>query len=270
MGLDIYLYRYDDYNKTKELTDEYNRRQKEIWDGNDEDEKYNLLTDEQKDEYRNKIHEMAISLGLDKWGDHVDGKERCEFDSIYYPDHLFKVGYFRSSYNEGGIERILRNLGLPTMNDIFEHNDEYHFQPNWERSLINLKNLIDEFKKKGAYRVHCVSKNIFQEPTINSEKEALGAFINELEQEKEKREKYPDSERFNYSNIVGEFMFNEPTKVLAFIPGKQDLFGKRDCVYVVTESDNTWYLQALEIIQETIEWVLSKENKEQYYLHWSG
>jgi len=54
------------------------------------------------------------------------------------------------------------------------------------------------------------------------------------------------------------------------IQGKEKIFGERDCVYVVTESDNSWYLQALEIVRETIEYVLSRENKEQYYLHWSG
>lgn len=270
MGLDIYLYRYDDYNKTRQLTEEYNRREKEIWDGNDEDEKYNQLTDEQKQDYRLKVEEMALSLGLDKWGDHVDGKESIEINSTKYPEHLFKIGYFRSSYNAGGIERILRNMGLPTMGDIFEYNEDYHFQPNWERALENVKNVIEEFKTKGAYRVHHVSNNIFKGSSINSEKEALTAFIDELQKEKEQSEKYPEREKYNYTNIVGEFFFNEPMKVLALIPGKYNLLGDRECVYVVTESDNTWYVQALEIIQETIEWVLSKENKEQYYLYWSG
>lgn len=270
MGLDIYLYRYDDYNKTKELTEEYARREKEIWDGNEVDEKYNQLTDEQKDDFRNRVKEMALSLGLDQWGDDVNGKKSIEIDSEKYPEHMFKIGYFRSSYNEGGIERILRNMGLPTMSDIFEYNDEYVFQPDWTQALINVKNLIEEFKQKGAYRVNQVSANIFKEPTIGSEKDALDVFLDELKKDQEYNEKFPEREKYNYSNGVGEFSFNEPLKVLALIPGTHNLFGDRPCVYVVTESDNTWYIQALEIIQETIEWVLSQENKEQYYLHWSG
>lgn len=270
MGLDIYLYRYDDYNKTNELQEEFNRREKEIWDGNDVDEKYNLLTDEQKDDYRNRVKEMALSLGLDEWGDDKNGKENIEIDSEKHPEHMFKIGYFRSSYNEGGIERILKNMGLPTMKDVFDYDGEYTFQPNWEQALINVKNLIDEFKQKGAYRVHQVSSNIFQEPTILSEKDALKAFLDEMKKDQEANEKYPEKEKYNYSSIIGEFSFNEPIKVLAMIPGIHQFFGDRPCVYVVTESDNTWYIQALEIIQETIEWVLSKENKEQYYLHWSG
>jgi hypothetical protein len=62
----------------------------------------------------------------------------------------------------------------------------------------------------------------------------------------------------------------EPLKVLAMIPGIQTVLGTRPCIYVVTESDNTWYLQALEVVRETIEFVLSQEDKELYYLHWSG
>lgn len=266
MGLDIFLYRYDDYNKTQELEKLHHDFENEAWEGNDVDGKFNLLTDEQKDAYYKKVHNHAESLGLDKWGSAKEGVEKIEINSEKYPDHYFKVGYFRSSYNEGGIERILRNLGLPTMSDIFEHNDEYHFQPNWERALVNVKSLIEDLKTKGAYRVHHVSPNIFnREPSkVVSEKAALDVFLEEVGKHMDHEEK------FNYSNSVGEFSFAEPMKVLAMIPGTYEMFGKRECVYVVTGSDNTWYVNALEIIQETIEYVLSKENKEQYYLCWSG
>lgn len=270
MGLDIYLYRYDDYNKTQELRDEYTRRESEIWEGNDANEKYNLLTDEQKDEYRNRVQEMALSLGLDKYGDDVTGKESIEMNSEKYPDHYFKIGYFRSSYNDGGIERILKNLGLPTMKDIFEYDGEYLFQPDWIQALINVKNVISEFKTKGAYRIQSVQANMFSNEVVKSSQEAMNLFIKEVEKQKEYNETNPDREKFNYSNSHGEFFLAEPSKVLALIPGTTEFFGQRPCVYMVRESDNTWYIQALEIIQETIEWVLSQENKEQYYLHWSG
>ena len=54
------------------------------------------------------------------------------------------------------------------------------------------------------------------------------------------------------------------------IPGTFKILNEMSCVYVVTESDNTWYIQALEIVRDTIKYVLSKEDKEKYYLHWSG
>lgn len=213
---------------------------------------------------------MSLSLGLNEWGCHKDGVESIEMNSTKYSDHYFKIGYFRSSYNSGGIERILRNMGLPTMKDIFEYDGEYCFQPDWVQALINVKILINDFKEKGAYRVRSVQANIFGGTNIGSEKEALDAFLVELKREEEYNQKNPNREKFKYSNSTGEFSINEPLKVLALIPGTYNIIGERECVYVVTESDNTWYIQALEIIQETIEWVLSKENKEQYYLHWSG
>jgi hypothetical protein len=261
MGLDIYLYRYDNYEKTRELEEKQSNFDNDMWA---EAGDYDSLTEEQKDEARSKIKEHAKSLGLDDWGSDVTNVEQIEESHPLYPDQFFKIGYFRSSYNEGGIERILRNLGLPTMSDIFNHNDEYHFQPNWEESLVRCEEVIEMFKQKGAYRVHHVSNNIFKQPDVHSEKEALDIFMVELGKKK------PGDEGYNYSNSRGEFSFHQPQKVLAMIPGTYKIFNEQPCVYVVTESDNTWYINALEIIRDTIKYVLSKENKEQYYLHWSG
>ena len=271
MGLDIYLYRYDDFKKTQELEETYSKLTKNIWEGNDENEKYNLLSEEQKQEYRNKELEIANSLGLNRWGSHEDGKTHIELNSKSYPEHMFKIGYFRSSYNDGGIERILRNLNLPTIAKVFDHeHDEYIFQPNWEKSLTRIIDLINKFKECKPYRVHSVSSNMFNKPMVKNEKDALNIFLDEIKKDQESSEKYPEREKYNYSNINGEFSFNEPLKVLALIPGTQNILGERECVYYITESDNTWYLEALEIVKETILWVLSQENKEQYYLHWSG
>lgn len=114
---------------------------------------------------------------------------------------MFKIGYFRSSYNSGGINRVLANMGLPTLDEIMGANDNYVFQPNWKKALENVESVIEQLKTNGAYRVE---------------------------------------------------------------------LGERDCTYVVTESDNSWYIQALEIVKETIQYVLNSETEEQYYLHWSG
>ena len=257
MGLDIYLYRYDNFEKTRELEEKQSKFDDNAWA---EAGDYDKLTDEQKDEVRSKIKEHAKSLGSDE-----TTREQIEEPHPNYPDHYFKIGYFRSSYNSGGIERILRNLGLPTMDDIFKHKGEdYYFQPNWEESLVRCEEVIEEFKKKGAYRVNHVSSNMFKQPDVHSEKEALDIFMDELSKKKQ------GDEGYNYSNSNGEFSFHEPQKVLAMIPGTYKIFNEQPCVYVVTESDNTWYINALEIVRDTIKYVLSKENKEQYYLHWSG
>lgn len=261
MGLDIYLSRYDDFNKAKALESEYREFEEAIWK---EAGEYDSLTQEQKDDISKKCKDFAESLGLDKWGSCETGTETIELDHPTWPEHMFKIGYFRSSYNGGGIERILRNLGVSTLSDIFNHTSdgEYEFRPDWQASLDRCEEAIATFTKVGAYRVHHVSSNMFREPNIHSEKEALDAFLNELSAH--------ENAEYNYSNGVGEFSVHEPMKVLAMIPGTYKIFNEMPCTYVITESDNSWYLQALEIVKDTIKYVLEKENKEQYYLRWSG
>lgn len=118
-------------------------------------------------------------------------------------------------------------------------------------------------KEKGAYRVHHVEENIFRESGIKSEKEALDVFMKNLEREHSEGME-------SYSNAEGEFYLDKPLEVVAMIPGKTKIFKERDCVYVITKSENEWYVQALEIVRDTIKYVLSQENKNQYYLRWSG
>ena len=260
MGLDIYLYRYDNFEDTEARENKYTEFSEKLWNGAGD---YDSLTQEQKDELRNKDKEFAKSLNLDEWGTDESTCEQIELDHPDYPNHYFKIGYFRSSYNSSGIERILRNLGVPTLSDIFRDNDEYKFQPDWDAALAKCEVAINLLKEKGAYRVNQVSANIFRESSVKSEKDALDIFLKNLEKDR-------DSDMRSYSNADGEFYLDEPLEVVAMIPGKTTLLREQDCVYVVTKSDNEWYVQALEIVRDTIKHVLSQENKNQYYLHWSG
>ena len=183
MGLDIYLYRYDNFEKTRQLEENYNSFSEKLW--NDAGE-YESLTEEQKDEISNKVQEYALSLGLDKWGSPINGMEQLEESHPDYPDHYFKLGYFRSSYNSGGIERILRNLGLPTMDDIFKHKGEdYHFQPNWEESLVRCEEVIEEFKK-GAEIIKLAQIYMQRMDWLLSGDDGEESFLERLKQDKEK------------------------------------------------------------------------------------
>lgn len=266
MGLDIYLYRYDDYKKTKELEDKYEEFSSKLWE---EAGEYGELSQEKKDEISKKCEEFALSNGLDKYGSDDKGKTSIEMEYEKDPKHYFRIGYFRSSYNSSGINRILKNFGLPELSDIFgrTEEDDYHFQPNWEESLVRCEKVLEDFKNVGPYRVNHVSQNMFSQPEIHSEKEALDIFLEELGKHNDRKD---DGERFNYSNKHGEFNIAEPIKVLAMIPGTYRIFNQQPCVYVVTESDNQWYITALEIVIETIKYVLSKDDKENYCLHWSS
>ena len=262
MGLDIYLYRYENFEETRKKEDLYSEESEKMWE---EAGDYDALSDEQKEAIRKKVSDYALSLGLDKDGDDEAMYEKVEMNHPDYPDHYFKIGYFRSSYNESGIERILKNMGLPNMHDIFDVCDgDYYIKPNWEKALKNVESVIEEFKKKGAYRVKAVYPEKFTHEVPRSEAEALKIFQDEIDRQGGKAD-------YNYSNAKGEFSFHQPEKVLAMIPGQNRyIFNDRPCIFVVTESDNTWYIQALEIIRETCLFVLGKEDKEKYYLRWSG
>jgi hypothetical protein len=258
MGLDIYLYKNADLEASKARRQEYEDRTNQIWE---EAGEYKSMTDEQKDEIRAKCKAVAEELNLEEYGS--DPAEiKVEQDSTRHPEHMFKIGYFRSSYNAGGIQRVLRNFGLKDLNWVFDQDEQYEFKPDWAQALDRINDLISDFSKMGAYRVDAVSGNMFKEPDVMNEAQALQAFLEEKGRERQISD--------NYSNGKGEFYMADPLKVLAMIPGIQTVLGTRPCIYVVTESDNTWYLQALEVVRETIEFVLSQEDKELYYLHWSG
>ena len=262
MGLDIYLYRYDNFEETQRKEKESNDFSEKNWEGKEWDK----MTEPERDELYAKDHAFNESLGLDKYGSDKTGKECIEIPSEKYPGHYFKIGYFRSSYNGGGINHILENLGLPRLDKVFNVNpDDYNVQPDWVKVKANLQKLLEDFKSKPGYRVHTISNNIFQpEKGPTSKKDALDIFMSEVEKHKE----WGSDE--GYSNINGEFYIKTPMKVLGLIPGKENLLGTRNCVYIVTESENQWYEEAIEIMIDTCDYVLAQDNINQYYLHWSG
>lgn len=262
MGLDIYLYRYENQEETESLEKQYSDWSESNWNKVGE---YSTLTENQKDQLRKDDEDYAISLGLEKGGEDPR-KEGIEMPSTKYPDHYFKVGYFRSSYNGGGINNILKNLGLPTLYEIFPHEDEYVFRPDWAVSLALVRDLIAQLKAKPNLRCFDISWNDFRNPNeceIRDEKKAMEVFLNEKER----------NAGSSYSNIKGHFYHEEPLKVLGLVQGVNKMLFNEvvlPSVYVICEGENEWYINALEIVQETIEFVLSKPDSDKYFLHWSS
>ena len=257
MGLDIYFRKYEDFKKTKELEELHSQYSDQTWNEYGE---YDSLTEDQKEEIREKIKDHSALIGLDGMG-----PEDIEKNHPDYPDHYFKLGYFRSSYNSAGIERILRNLDLPTLHDIFgrDEDSEYESQPNWEECLTRAEDLLVGFRLSSPYRVEKVDGNIFKTPDVFSESDALKVFLKELES--------AEKHEYNYSNAAGEFYIAEPLKVSAMIPGRGSFLGRdRDCVYVIYESDNSWYEQAIQIVIDTLKMVISSPDREKIYMAWSS
>lgn len=260
MGLDVYLYKYENRKITEELEEKYELLSEGNWARVGE---YKKLSDEQKVDIRNKNKELAISLGLNEDGSDPR-KERIQFDSAIDKEHYFKVGYFRSSYNGGGINHVLINLGLPSLDVIIGYQEEYCFRPDWESCKVKCDEVIEALKLKGNYRCFHVSENMFGNNGIpKDEKEAMDIFMTELNRE--------DKSGFEaYSNSKGEFWLKEPMKVHAIIPGECSIFSPMKCCYVIMEGENEWYIKALQIVKETIEYVLAQPDKEKYWLHWSS
>jgi hypothetical protein len=272
MGLDIYLKKYNNYENTISREKKYSDFSEEIWKAPEKEYgDYDKIPEEVKESIRKKTNEYAASLGLNSWGSDEDNIESAKKDHPDYPDHYFKIGYFRSSYNESGINRILSNFGLMTLDGIFNHDGEYHFQPDWEASKKRAQVTLEEFKKQGNYRVEAMYTHSLAKDFPKTSDEALKVYMEELERTKESRAKNPDSEAYNYSNAKGAFFPAETLKVHAVIPGTNKyIFDERPCLFVIKEGNNDWYIQALEIVIATCNYALEQENINQYYLHWSG
>jgi len=268
MGLDVYLYHIPDKKGIDRKQQLFEEEKEKIWKSgggrnNKDPEITNQLTE--------AVEAFATNLGLDKWGTSHD-KTKIELPSKKYPDHMFKIGYFRSSYNDGGFERVLFNLGLGNMDWIFgvtEDNPGYEFVPNWKEAKKRSKEILRQFKKKPALRCTQVRMNELAIPKVKDSADAMEVFMKELARFKNEKGGFGGS----YSNSEGTFYLDEPMKIMALIPGSTPSYfgkGNTSTMNVVYESDNTFYLQALEIIVETCEWVLSQKDPQHYYLNWSG
>lgn len=261
MGLDVYLRKCPDRAKAQAIEMKYEKQSEPIWKAVGKD-----ATDKDRDKAHSKSVALAHKLGLDNYGRHPS-RQDVQHDSEKYPEHHCKVGYFRSSYNGGGLNRVLERNGVPTLYDIFPHDDKgYEFVPDWDAALTVVKSAIKkmrEVQKKG-YDVSTVRFEPVRDPATN-EQDALAIFEKALGEHK-------DSKDFSsFTNIQGEFHIRDPLQVRAMIKGTERMFDTTHPVmYVVYTSDLIWYLQALEIVQETIEFVLGREDKDEYFLAWSG
>jgi len=116
-------------------------------------------------------------MGLDVYLYDGNG-EKVERDSTRHPDNYNKVGYFRSSYNPSGINRKASNLGLPGLYDIFEPGGDYEFAPDWQGSLVRVKEALKQWRAKneaGCYDAFAVNLHN-ADNGIQSEVDAIAYF----------------------------------------------------------------------------------------------
>lgn len=201
-------------------------------------------------------------------------------NSKKYPNHYFKIGYFRSAYNSWGLNRILGKTIGKDLYYIFEPpTEKYDFKPNWEDSRMKCLNVIEEFRtfveRLGNVDVMTISERLYSDDGMpKSDKGAIDLFLN-----------IRNTNSINSKSFInrdGHF-YLDGIKCYAFIPG-EDVFGHK-CTYIIYEPELTEeekndinpslykdYIKCLEIVLETIEYVLEKPIKEikKYSLHWSA
>lgn len=270
MGLNVHLKRCENFAQSQWRKAEYERRMDEAWERIAKNRAEDEIPDSETEIFEQQSKEIARALGLDFYGEDRL-VQTIELPSQKYPDHRFKIGCFYSSYNESGIDWVLsESIGID-LHSIFNSPEEGDFQPNWRlarRLCIKAIAELTAYIEQHPYDVRPFGFSPNVSPTqdgITSEALALQKLI-EIESQTNL------ADRNSFINSDGGFFLDEPLKVLAVLPGTAESLDRRDvpCLYIVFQHKSLdFYSQALEIVLETIEYVLEQPDVEKYCLEWS-
>ncbi len=191
-------------------------------------------------------------MGLDVY---ISGDGLDETPSKSHPEHYWKLGYYRSSYNDGGFNTVVSRL---TGEDLYSLLDpisqNYEFIPTRSQLQVCLnraKSLQRDFAglKDRAFSVSSESPFLMGNDSLDTTAEQAIALLNgQLDK------RVPDNEwGNNFSNRDGAFFLDGLT-VLAAVRGKDVL--KRPCVHLIYRLEDegfTFYSDALDILVESLE-----------------
>ena len=183
-------------------------------------------------------------MGLDVYL--VKGKEEILVDDSIYPNHLFKIGYFRSSYNEAGYNSLMNNIGLSGLYEIFSVNRGQRISINWKKSLENAKNTLNALHERALNNEDFLVFPMALHTEIHSEN-IFDTFMSEYH-------KCKDSDYNSWMNRNGYF-FKKPISIHGIMKSK--IFGI-DGLYIIHRDDDNykWLIEATEIVIRTCEYVL--------------
>ena len=280
MGLDVYLYKMNKpVHEVLELEKVAEDAADQIWVNAMGGKSYEDATQDERDEARAKCKEYYAASGLDEWGRDNQGREPIELDSEKYPEHMFKIGYLRSSYNSGGLNSFLRDRTGQDLYDVFLPMGRSEFVPDWKKCKTRCKKILTKFRKylneNGNFTVLDMSTLLRDAKDYPKGKaEVLGLF----NAERKRNESKPQGIMGGwYSTCNGMFCVSDPPILRMLTMGMDSCGGV--AAYAVIESAPgapgargpvDWYLEALEVTLEMIEWVLKQDKPEDYTLHWSA
>lgn len=272
MGLDVYLYHSLNRDKEREIEQEYEEKAEALWGGRS----YLDVPQDERDAISAQSKALATEMGLSEYGGSRSAKN-IELPSTTEPDHLFKIGYFRSSYNSNGFNSVLGDRGLPDLYSIFEPKDDEEdgeVLPDWRAAKIRAEELVRRLEEevgsaRGQYSIITLDcTRGISAPT--SEDEALNIAVQQVATHSDREQGWND-----YSNGLGRWMLDGNYTIIGLMPGTREGWRREaePCVYVAVkheESPLLWYLNAAKIVVETIDYVLSQPDPENYYFHWSA
>lgn len=272
MGLDVSLYHYTgegDFDKLNALKQEWEEFTESLYEGYHKDEGDEAQEARKERALKASKHKdwEGLSFGSNPLYDYdIEGFERVTLPSAQYPDHLFNIGYWRSSYNASGLDRILGNYTGTSMGELVGYTGEYEFVPDWAASRDRIIQAKKDLEAANTdYSVYVV--DTYHGPRAEDENGVLRIFQEHLSRAKgEKPGPFAGS---GYSSIDGHFHISNPMNVVAAIPMKAVLSGV-SVGLVVEQPLHESYWQSLDIMVETCDHVLSHDDPHNFFLHWSG
>lgn len=260
MGLDVYIYKMGaNYAVWKQKIEAENNYSENYWNQFGE---YDSISEAKKEEIRSHLKEHAESQGLDEFGDYnkEDYQTPIEIDSTLYKDHFFKIGYFRSSYNDSGISYILRDLGQKDLYELFDVNPEEYEQIFTKEQLLTTKDRILEV-------INVLKAQKFK--LLKVHVRDSGGKINEvLPKFQAIYDQHTKNKGFNwFSSSEGDFFLENPPKIYGTIMAQESWGSPIMCL--ITDADYQFYIEACEIMIETINYILVNDPAT-FVWHWSG
>lgn len=96
MGLDIYCYRYEDFDRTRALEQAAEERADRWWaESFGEGADYNKVDPVARDAHFARVRAANEADGLDEYGSDETTAKKIELPSPTHPNHMYKIGYFR-------------------------------------------------------------------------------------------------------------------------------------------------------------------------------
>ncbi len=140
MGLDVYLYKYEDFETSKRINEDYEKKSEEIWQRNGG---YDNLTDSERNLVMQEIRQLEIEMNIEKYQG-----VKIKINSSKYPKHLFKIGYFRSSNDDSGFNSVVMNATGSDLYTLLNPDPEqYEFVPDWKAAKEKVQDAIVKFKE---------------------------------------------------------------------------------------------------------------------------